>query len=53
MICKKYAFQSILASMKHIEEGWIPDFGSRYSTENFPYGIKFIKELAMIIYIHQ
>ena len=40
------AFQNILAPMKQVEGGWIPDFGSRYFTEDFPYGLAFIKQLA-------
>ena len=41
------AFQSILSPMKEVEGGWIPDFGSRYFTEDFPYGLRFIKDLAV------
>ena len=40
------AFQSILAPMIHQEDGWIPDFKSRYFTEDFPYGLQIIKNLA-------
>ena len=40
------AFQSILSPMKEIEDGWIPDFSSRYFTEDFPYGMQFIVETA-------
>ena len=32
--------------MKLVGSGWIPDFNSRYFTEDFPYGLKFIKETA-------
>jgi hypothetical protein len=32
--------------MQCVEGGWIPDFASRYFTEDFPYGLRFIKELA-------
>jgi hypothetical protein len=32
--------------MKEVGGGWIPDFESRYFTEDFPYGLRFIKELA-------
>lgn len=42
------AFKGILAPMKHDEEGWIPDFTSRYFTEDFPYGLQLIKDLAHI-----
>lgn len=40
------AFQTIVAPMKQTPEGWVPDFASRYFTEDFPYGLRFIKELA-------
>lgn len=40
------AFQSITSPMKEVEGGWVPDFESRYFTEDFPYGLKFIVELA-------
>ncbi len=33
--------------MKAVSGGWIPDFGSRYFTEDFPFGLRFIKELAL------
>lgn len=32
--------------MKEVENGWMPDFSSRYFTEDFPYGLKIIKDLA-------
>lgn len=40
------AFQNITSPMKEVDGGWIPDFESRYFTEDFPYGLKFIVELA-------
>lgn len=40
------AFQGILSPMKEIKDGWIPDFSSRYFTEDFPYGMRFIVETA-------
>lgn len=40
------AFQTIVAPMKEQDGGWVPDFGSRYFTEDFPFGLRFIKELA-------
>lgn len=40
------AFQNILSPMKRTRRGWIPDFSSRYFTEDFPYGLKFIRDLA-------
>lgn len=41
------AFQSIPAPMKQLPEGgWVPDFESRYFTEDFPYGLRFVRDLA-------
>lgn len=40
------AFLNITSPMKEIKEGWIPDFESRYFTEDFPYGLSIIVELA-------
>lgn len=40
------AFQNITSPMKEVDGGWVPDFESRYFTEDFPYGLKFIVELA-------
>lgn len=39
------AFESILAPMKEVDNGWVPDFFSRYFTEDFPYGLKIINDL--------
>ena len=41
------AFQTITSPMKSVEGGWIPDFGSRYFTEDFPFGLKYIKDTAV------
>ncbi len=40
------AFQNITAPMKETEQGWVPDFESRYFTEDFPFGLQFIVNLA-------
>lgn len=40
------AFQGIYSPMKEVSEGFIPDFTSRYFTEDFPYGMRFIIETA-------
>ena len=32
--------------MVQTEEEWIPDFQSRYFTEDFPYGLHYIWKLA-------
>ena len=46
------AFRSIKSPMIEIENGWIPDFKSRYFTEDFPFGLRYIKELAQQNGIH-
>lgn len=40
------AFRNITSPMKEVSGGWIPDFSSRYFTEDFPYGLSFIRQLA-------
>ena len=40
------AFQTIKAPMKQTEKGFVPDFESRYFTEEFPYGLQIVKDLA-------
>lgn len=39
-------FKGITSPMKQTAEGWVPDFESRYFTEDFPYGLKYIWQLA-------
>ena len=39
-------FKGIVSPMKQIADGWVPDFDSRYFTEDFPYGLRYIWELA-------
>lgn len=39
------AFKTIKSPMIQTEQGWMPDYGSRYFTEDFPFGLKFIKDL--------
>ncbi len=46
------AFKSIASPVTKTEAGWIPDFTSRYFTEDFPFGLRFIKELAEKNHIH-
>ena len=41
------AFQTIKAPMKQMENGFVPDFESRYFTEDFPYGLQILKDLAV------
>ena len=40
------AFQGISSPMKEVPNGFIPDFTSRYFTEDFPFGMRFIVETA-------
>ena len=40
------AFKGILSPMIQTPEGFVPDFHSRYFTEDFPYGIRYIVDLA-------
>lgn len=40
------SFATIPSPMRQTAEGWVPDFESRYFTEDFPYGLHFIWELA-------
>ena len=42
------AFQTITSPMKQVDNGWLVDFESRYFTEDFPFGLRWIKELAEI-----
>lgn len=40
------AFKGIAAPMEKVPGGYVPDFGSRYFTEDFPYGLAIIRRLA-------
>ena len=40
------AFQNILSPMTETEGGWKIDWNSRYFTEDFPFGLSFIKTLC-------
>ena len=39
------AFKGILSPMKQVEGGYVPDFQSRYFTEDFPYGLAIVHRL--------
>lgn len=41
------AFQTITSPMKQVDGGWMVDFGSRYFTEDFPYGLRWIKTMVI------
>lgn len=40
------SLSTILSPMTQVDGGWIPDFKSRYFTEDFPYGLMTIHKLA-------
>ena len=40
------SLSTILSPMKQVEGGWVPDFGSRYFTEDFPFGLNILYRLA-------
>jgi len=40
------SFSTVRSPMIEVEGGWIPDFESRYFTEDFPYGLKLIHDLS-------
>ena len=46
------AFKGIHSPMKQVEGGYIPDFDSRYFTEDFPYGLYIIQKLAREYHIN-
>lgn len=39
-------FKGITSPMLKVGECWVPDFESRYFTEDFPYGLRYIWQLA-------
>ncbi len=41
------AFQTILSPMKQVEGGWVADFENRYFSEDFPFGLRRIYDLAI------
>ena len=41
------AFKGIASPMKQVEGGFVPDFHSRYFTEDFPYGLAFVHRLTL------
>jgi hypothetical protein len=38
--------KGITSPMKEVENGWVPDFQSRYFQEDFPFGLHYIWQLA-------
>lgn len=48
-LCSIKSLHNLSSPMKQVENGWIPDFKSRYFTADFPYGLAIIEELATVI----
>ncbi|MBQ0087725.1 MAG: NAD/NADP octopine/nopaline dehydrogenase family protein [Prevotellaceae bacterium] len=40
------AFKGITSPMLEVNGVWVPDYNSRYFTEDFPYGLQIIKQMA-------
>lgn len=40
------AFKGIMSPMKEVEGGYVPDFQSRYFTEDFPFGLAIVHRLT-------
>ena len=40
------SLSKVLSPMKAVEGGFVPDFQSRYFTEDFPFGLALIRRLA-------
>lgn len=45
-LCSIQGFKGITSPMKQVDDGWLPDYQSRYFTEDFPYGLRYIWQLA-------
>ena len=43
------SLHNLRSPLIRVENGWIPDFHSRYFTADFPYGLAIIEELAEIV----
>ena len=43
------SLHNLASPMKRVEQGWIPDFSSRYFTADFPYGLAILEELADVL----
>lgn len=48
-LCSIKSLHNLSSPMKQVENGWLPDFKSRYFTADFPYGLAIIEELATVI----
>ena len=47
-ICNIKSLQGLLSPMVKTENGWIPDFTSRYFTADFPFGLAIIAQIARL-----
>ena len=43
------SLHNLRSPMKQVEDGWIPDFESRYFKSDFPYGLAIIEEYARVL----
>ena len=43
------SLHNLLSPMKRVENGWVPDFKSRYFTADFSYGLAIIEEFARLL----
>ena len=43
------SLHNLASPMKQVEGGWVPDFGSRYFSADFPFGLAIIEELSDIV----
>ena len=43
------SLHGLSSPMVQVEDGWIPDFNSRYFTADFPYGLAIIEQVARIV----
>lgn len=43
------SFQPLTFPMKRMSDGYVPDFSSRFYTEDIPFGVCILKALAMIV----
>ena len=48
-LCSIKSLHNLASPMKQVDDGWIPDFSSRYFTADFPYGLAIIEELAGVL----
>lgn len=48
-LCSIRSLHDLASPMKQVDGGWVPDFGSRYFTADFPYGLAIIEELGTML----